>query len=227
MADIYDNILSIRRRMAQAAERAGRDPRGIQLVAVTKTVGVAQIREAIQAGVDTLGENRIQEAEAKIAEIGRSAKWHLIGHLQTNKVNPALAIFDLIHSLDSLRLAQALNQRTAGRKIACLLEVNLGGEEAKYGVAPHEVCDTLRQLDKLENLEIQGLMVIPPYPENPEASRPYFRRLAQLAEAGNNLGLENINLRHLSMGMSHDFEAAIEEGATMVRIGTAIFGARR
>jgi len=227
MTDIADNISSIRRRMAQAAERAGRDPRQVQLVAVTKTVGVAQIREAMQAGVDILGENRLQEAEAKFAEIGQQVKWHLIGHLQTNKVNPALAIFDMIHSLDSLHLAQALNRRTAGRRVACLLEVNLGGEETKYGVAPQEVCDTLRQLDKLENLEIQGLMVIPPYTEDPEASRPYFRQLARLAQEGNNLSLENINLRHLSMGMSHDFEVAIEEGATMVRIGTAIFGPRR
>ncbi len=227
MIAIVDNISSIRRRMAQAAERAGRDLRQIQLVAVTKTVGVEQIREAIQAGVDTLGENRIQEAEAKFAKIGRSVNWHLIGHLQTNKVTLALTMFDLIHSLDSLHLAQAINRRAAGRRVACLLEVNLGGEETKYGVAPHEVCNTLRQLDKLENLEIQGLMVIPPYSEDPEPSRPYFRQLAELAKAGNNLGLENINLRHLSMGMSHDFEVAIEEGATMIRIGTAIFGTRR
>ncbi len=214
--------------MVQAAVRAGRDPHEIKLVAVTKTVGLEQIREAIQAGVDTLGENRIQEAQTKFDEIGRLVSWHLIGHLQTNKVNQALAIFDLIHSIDSLHLAEAINRRAMalGGRMPALLEVNLGGEETKYGVAPHEVPQVLRRLSRLEYLEIQGLMAIPPYTPDPEVSRPYFRQLAELAKAGNNLGLQNINLRHLSMGMSHDFEAAIEEGATMVRIGTAIFGAR-
>jgi len=228
MVNITENISKIKQRMLQAAVRAGRDPDGIKLVAVTKTVSPAQIRQAIQAGVDTLGENRVQEAQAKFGEIGRQVSWHLIGHLQTNKVNQALDIFDLIHSLDSLHLAEAVNRRAEAleRKMPCLLEINLGGEESKYGVAPDEAPRILRQLAGLKHLEIQGLMAIPPYTTDPEVSRPYFHQMAELAQAGNDLSLENVKLRHLSMGMSHDFEAAIEEGATMVRIGTAIFGVR-
>jgi pyridoxal phosphate enzyme (YggS family) len=220
MLDIPGNLARVRERIARAAERTGRRADDVLLVAVSKTVEPERIRAAIAAGVTALGENRVQEAKGKIAVLGRPAAWHLIGHLQTNKVRDALELFDVIHSLDRLELARELERRAAarGRPVDVLLQVNVGGEATKGGVEPDAVGETLDTIGKLSHLRVRGLMTIPPAVERPEEARGWFRRLRELAERH--------GLRELSMGMSGDFEVAVEEGATMVRVGTAIFGAR-
>jgi PLP dependent protein len=220
MPDVAENLARVQERVVRAAERAGRRPGGVLLIGVSKTVDAARIRAAVAAGVTTLGENRVQEAKSKIAELGRLAAWHLIGHLQTNKVKDALDLFDLIHSLDRLELARELERRAAaqGRVVDALLQVNAAAEATKGGVAPDAVGETLDLIGKLGHVRVRGLMTIPPEVERSEESRPWFRRLRELAERH--------GLPELSMGMSGDFEVAIEEGATMVRVGTAIFGPR-
>ena len=220
MLDIPANLERVRERVARAAERAGRKPEDVLLIGVSKVVEVERIRAAIAAGVAALGENRVQEAKAKIAELGRPVPWHLIGHLQTNKVKDALPLFDLIHSLDRLELAQELERRAAaqGRPVDTLVQVNIAGESSKGGFTPDEVGPALEAIAKLSNVRVRGLMVIPPEVERAEESRPWFRRLREMADKH--------GLRERSMGMSGDFEVAIEEGATMVRVGTAIFGPR-
>jgi pyridoxal phosphate enzyme (YggS family) len=228
MISIQQRLEEVRSRIAGAALRAGRSPEAVELVAVSKTVDLFRIREGIAAGIRILGENRVQEAEEKISELGRSVSWHLVGHLQTNKAKLAVSLFDLIHSLDSVRLAEALERQAEmqGRTVSLLVEVNLGQEESKSGVAPEALTPLLRSCFSLSHLRILGLMVIPPFLEEVEEVRPYFRRLRELAAEISALQIENIEMKHLSMGMSHDFEIAIEEGATLVRIGTAIFGPR-
>ena len=220
MLDIATNLERVRERLARAAERAGRRPDEVLLVAVSKTVDVERIRAAVAAGVTALGENRVQEAKTKIAELGRPAAWHLIGHLQTNKVKDALPLFDVIHSLDRLELAREIERRAAarGQVVDALLQVNVAAEASKGGVGPDAVGETLDDIGKLAHVRVRGLMTIPPEVERAEDSRPWFRRLRELAERH--------GLRELSMGMSGDFEVAVEEGATMVRVGTAIFGPR-
>ena len=220
MPDVRDNLERVRERIARAAARAGRKPDDVLLIGVSKTVDVERIRAALAAGLRALGENRVQEAKAKVAELGRPAAWHLIGHLQTNKVKDALEIFDVIHSLDRLELAQELERRAAPRGLAveALLQVNVGSEATKGGFAPDGVGEALEAIGKLAHVKVTGLMAIPPEVERPENARPWFRQLRALAERH--------GLGRLSMGMSGDFEVAVEEGATMVRVGTAIFGAR-
>jgi len=220
MTDIRANLDRVRERVARAAERAGRRASDVLLIGVSKTVEVARIRQAIDAGVAALGENRVQEARDKVSEIGRPVPWHLIGHLQTNKVRDALELFDVIHSLDRLELAHELERRAAarGQVVETLLQVNVAAEASKGGVAPDAVGETLDVIGKLAHVHVSGLMTIPPEVERPEEARPWFRRLRELAERH--------GLRQLSMGMSGDFEVAVEEGATMVRVGTAIFGPR-
>ena len=220
MLDIPSNVARVRERIARAAERAGRRADEVLLIGVSKTVDVARIRAAVGAGVTALGENRVQEAKAKIAELGRPAAWHLIGHLQTNKVKDALAVFDVIHSLDRLELAREVERRAAarGQAVEALLQVNVAAEPSKGGVAPDAVGETLEAIGKLGHVRVRGLMTIPPEVERAEDARPWFRRLRELAERH--------GLGELSMGMSGDFEVAVEEGATMVRVGTAIFGPR-
>ncbi len=205
--------------------RAGREVSAIRLVAVSKTVPVETIREALAAGVAILGENRVQEAREKIAVLPGLAEWHLVGHLQTNKAKLAVQLFEVIHSVDSLRLAQVLDRQgqEAGKTVRCLVEVNLGGEESKSGTTEEAVRSLLEAGRVLPGLCIEGLMAIPPFLPDPEQSRPFFRRLRHLRDK---LEAEGFPLPELSMGMSHDFEVAIEEGATTVRIGTAIFGPR-
>ena len=209
----------VRERVARAAERAGRRPGDVLLIGVSKTVDVDRIREAIDAGVPALGENRVQEAKTKVSVLGRGVPWHLIGPLQTNKVKDALETFDVIHSLDRLPLAEALERRaaTAGRSVETFVEVNLAAEPAKSGVAPDGLSAMLDAVAALPHLHVRGLMAIPPA-GTPEDARPMFRMLRKLAETH--------GLAELSMGMSADYEIAIEEGATAVRVGTAIFGAR-
>lgn len=217
--NIRANLERVRERIARAAERAGRRPSDVLLIGVSKTVDVDRIRQAIAAGVPALGENRVQEAKAKVAALGRPVPWHLIGHLQTNKVKDALALFDVIHSLDRPALAEELDRRAAaaGRTVDAFVEINLGGESAKSGLAPDAFPAFLEAAGRCPRVRVRGLMAIPPAGA-PDDARQWFRALRKLAEAH--------GLSELSMGMSADFEIAIEEGATVVRVGTAIFGAR-
>lgn len=228
MSTIRENLKKVNECIANAALRANRNPEDIVLVAVSKTVDPARIKEGVEAGIKVLGENRIQEAEEKIALLGNVAEWHLVGHLQSNKAKDAVNLFTMIHSIDKLSLAQEVDKRakTNGRIIDILVEVNLSGEETKFGVSAANVIDLMRNISNLNNLRIRGLMTIPPFFENPEFSRPFFRQLKELSCKIKEENIQGVNMDCLSMGMSGDFEVAIEEGATMVRIGTAIFGAR-
>jgi pyridoxal phosphate enzyme (YggS family) len=218
---IEGNIQQVEKRIARACEKAGRSLDEVTLVVVTKTITPAQIEAAYQAGIRHFGENRIQEAVAKLpllTNLGSRPTWHMVGHLQTNKAKTALELFDIIHSVDSVKLAEVLSHR-AERTIPILLEVSIAGEESKFGFAQEELPLAIKQISQLPNLEVKGLMTIAPWVEDQEEVRPVFRQLRQLRDS---LGLE-----HLSMGMTDDFEVAIEEGATMVRIGRAIFGPRQ
>jgi PLP dependent protein len=226
MADtIHTRLQEVRDRIAAAVRRSGRAADAVTLVAVSKTVPVAVVDEAIAAGATLLGENRVQEAQQKIAALAGRASWHLLGHLQTNKAKLAVELFARIHSLDSLRLASELDRYAAlaGREIRCLLQVNLGAEAQKSGADASELRPILEGAARLGHLRVDGLMAIPPFLPDPEAVRPYFRRLRLLRDA---LAQDGFSLPELSMGMTHDFEVAIEEGATLVRIGTGIFGPR-
>jgi len=222
---IRDRLFHVQERIRAAATRAGREPSSVTLVAVSKTMPVEVIRQALEAGVSILGENRVQEAADKIAELPGRAVWHLVGHLQTNKAKQAVQLFELIHSVDSIKLAQTLDRhgREARKRVRCLVEVNLGGEESKSGTKEADTQALLAAARDLPNLQVEGLMAIPPFLPNPEGVRPYFRRLRALRDHLQDAGFR---LPELSMGMTHDFEVAIEEGATLVRIGTAIFGPR-
>jgi len=225
---IADNLKNIQDRIAAAAKRAGRDPSSIKLVVVTKTVDAERIREAVSAGAAILGENRVQEGKEKIEQLGKAASWHLIGRLQSNKAKYAVKLFELIHSVDSLALAQEIDRQAAkiGKVQDVLIEVSIAGEEQKAGVTIDETAALIRDAAKLANISIKGLMTIPPFLANPEEVRPYFRRLRELALIIAGKNLPNVSLQELSMGMSGDFETAVEEGATLVRVGTAIFGKR-
>ena len=223
---IADNVARVRERIARAAERSGRRGEEIRLVAVAKQIAAAQVKEAIAAGITEVGENYVQEAAAKQTEIGAGVRWHFIGHLQTNKANQAARVFDMIHTLDSLRLAEALARRAQqlGRTVEVLVQVNTSGEGSKFGVAPEEAEPLVAGIATMTGVQVQGLMTIGLWHPDPERARPEFRLLADLAKrVQDRTGVE---MRWLSMGMSHDFEAAIEEGANLVRVGTAIFGAR-
>lgn len=207
--------------MAATARRAGRDPATITLVAVTKMVVPERVDEAVAAGLTVFGESKVQEANAKIPVVSGRARWHMVGHLQSNKARYAVALFELIHSVDSVKLAAELSKwaERAGKTQAVLLEVNVAGEAVKFGLKPEDVPAALEQINQLPRIEVQGLMTVPPYTEDPEQAREHFQRLRELRDA--------TGLRELSMGMTHDFEVAIEEGATLVRVGTAIFGERQ
>ncbi len=225
--DVRANLAAVQERIADAARRAGRREDAVLLVAVSKTVDVDRVRAAIAAGVPALGENRVQEAREKIAVIGRPRPWHLIGHLQTNKVRDALDCFDLIHSVDRLPLAEALSSRAAqaGRRADVLVQVNIGEEPQKGGIRSEDLRSGVEAMAALPGLRLRGLMTIPPIPRDPEDSRPRYREMRKLLEAGRGWGL-GAEFAELSMGMSGDFEVGVEEGATIVRVGTAIFGPR-
>jgi PLP dependent protein len=220
MQDIRANLERVRERVARAAERAGRRAEDVLLVGVSKTVDVARIRAAIGAGLGALGENRVQEARDKVTEIGRAVQWHLVGHLQTNKVRDALELFDVIHAVDRIDLARELDRRARakGRTVDAFVQVNVGGELSKGGWPPEAVETAVQAVSALPGLKVRGLMTIPPAVERPEDARAWFRTMRKLAERH--------GLSELSMGMSADFDVAIEEGATMVRVGTAVFGPR-
>jgi pyridoxal phosphate enzyme (YggS family) len=215
-------------RITAAAERVGRDGRAVQIVAVSKTKPVIQILEAIDAGVTDIGENRVQEAVGKYDQIDRPAKWHLVGHLQRNKVRQALPIFDLVHSVDSLRLLAEIDQRSV--QLDCqtevLVQVNTSGEPSKYGLVPDAVFDFIENALDYAHVRIKGLMTIGAFLPDPEAVRPSFVLLRTLQEKIGEQRFEGVEMEYLSMGMTNDFEVAIEEGANLVRIGTAIFGER-
>ena len=220
---IPENLARITNRIAEAATRSGRGASEVKLVAVSKTHPSDTLREAISSGVHVFGENKVQEAEGKIEEIGRdAAEWHLIGHLQSNKARKAVQLFDFIHSVDSVDIAKRL-ERICGEegraKLSVLIQVDLAGEETKAGVSEPDLPELVEFLRGCVHLSLDGLMVLPPFYDDPEATRPFFRSLRELRD-------ELIPGGHLSMGMSHDFEVAIEEGATIVRVGTAIFGER-
>ena len=217
---IEQNIRELQQSIARACERAGRSPEEVTLVAVSKTADVSAIETAFNAGVRDFGESRVQEAKPKIEQLQKlkpGITWHMVGHLQTNKARTAADIFDIIHSVDSLKLAETLND-CSPKRLPILIQVNVSAEASKGGFTLSEVNEAVRQIGRLPNLEIQGLMTIAPWVDNAEEVRPIFRQMRQLRDS--------LGLKHLSMGMSDDFEVAIEEGATLVRIGRAIFGER-
>jgi hypothetical protein len=227
--DIKASLQHISAQIHQAVERAERHDGDVQIIAVTKTVDENRILEAIQAGLKIFGENRVQEASRKIPLVKSSEhfpiQWHLIGHLQKNKAKTAIALFDMIHSVDSPELLEEIQRQAQKieKRQNVLIQVALSAEETKFGLEPDQLIDVLTYSKKLSAVNVVGLMTIPPYSENPESNRPYFRRLKELACDCKDRGFF---LNELSMGMSNDFEVAVEEGATMVRIGTALFGAR-
>ncbi|MCL0068659.1 YggS family pyridoxal phosphate-dependent enzyme [Thermodesulfovibrionales bacterium] len=231
---LIKNISDTFKKMSYAAMRAGRSPEEVKLIAVTKTVKIEIIKEAIDGGLRVLGENRVQEARAKIEELSRLStdnyeltgiSWHLVGHLQKNKAKYAVQLFDLIHTIDSVELAEEIDRQAEkrGKIQRVLAQVKLSKEEAKHGVLPKDLMHLLEKIKALSNLKLEGLMTMPPFFEDTEEARPYFKRLL---EVRNELEKMGFILPELSMGMSNDFEVAIEEGATMVRIGTALFGER-
>jgi len=228
MSEISENLARVRERIATAARRSGREPERVRLVAVSKTVGPEWVRQAIVAGVKILGENYVQEAQKKIEVLGHDVTWHFIGHLQTNKAKLAARLFDLIHSVDRVNLAQELERQAKlqGKVLPVLLQVNISGETTKFGAREQEIFMLAEKLSEMEGIEVKGLMAMPPFFEDPEASRPYFVELRKLGERLGQQKIPRISVEELSMGMSNDFEVAIEEGATLVRVGTAIFGPR-
>jgi len=232
LMSVAQNISGIRERITRAARRAGRDPNEIALMAVSKTFLPERIREAYAAGQRLFGENRVQEFAGKAGALRDlpDAEWHMIGHLQTNKAPAAVELFGAVDSVDSSRLARKLDAAAGqvGKKLPLLIEINVGGEAAKSGVGPDsgELEEILRGGAELEHIEIRGLMTIPPFTDDPEGARPYFRRLRMLRDEIASRRLPRVGMDVLSMGMSHDFEVAIEEGSTCVRLGTAIFGER-
>jgi pyridoxal phosphate enzyme (YggS family) len=229
MADIKKRLEHVKERMARAAVDCGRDPESVKLVVVSKTVSSDHILEAIKAGVTDLGENYVQEANEKINALKQQdVAWHFIGHLQTNKAKHAVRLFDLIHSVDSLKLAKELNKRAHSiNKIqSILVQVNISGEDTKSGIDTSQAVDLIRRTAGLGNLCVRGLMTMPPFFNAPDMVRPYFRALNDLRQFVKREAIPGIHMSELSMGMSGDFETAIEEGATLVRVGTAVFGAR-
>lgn len=227
--NIEQNIISVREKVRNAAKKVNRNPENIHLVAVTKNVSSEIIQKAVDAGISILGENRVQEASSKINRVNGKVDWHMIGHLQTNKSKVAVELFSMIHSVDSVKLAKEIDKRASriGKTMNILVQVNIGREETKFGVKPECVADFIRKIAPLSNIKIKGLMAMAPYSENPEDARKYFRRMKKLFDDIKNSKIENISMEYLSMGMTGDFEVAIEEGSNMVRIGTGIFGERR
>jgi len=229
---IPQNIAVLQERIAEAARRAGRRPEEIALMAVSKTHPPDSIRETYAAGLRLFGENRVQEFAGKAAALAdlAGAEWHMIGHLQTNKAGKAAELFGAVDSVDSVKLAEKLDAaaRSVSKKLAVLIEINVGGESAKNGVAPgsRDLEDLLLAAPQFEALEFRGLMTVPPFTDDPEDARPHFRTLRELRDATVTRGLPAVGMHVLSMGMSHDFEVAIAEGSTCVRVGTAIFGER-
>jgi pyridoxal phosphate enzyme (YggS family) len=226
--NIATNIAGIQNQIADACRKCGRDPAAVRLIAVSKKKPAADIESAIAAGQALFGESYVQECVAKIDTVTTAAEWHFIGGLQSNKVKYLRGKVDMIHSVDRLSLAKEINRQwqKINSTVEILIQVNLGQEESKSGTTANELIKLVQQVSQLKHLRIKGLMTLPPWAADPEDVRPYFSQLRKLAAQVEELTLQNVMMQELSMGMSHDFEVAIEEGATMVRIGTAIFGAR-
>jgi len=225
---IRENVQFVRNKIAEACQRSGRDPEEIELVAITKTVDVEQINEAMEAGILVVGENRVQEAWRKFQEVGKGVHWHIVGHLQTNKVKRVLQFADMIHSVDSVYLAREIQTQAEklDRTIEILIQVNTSGEESKFGLEPEVTIGAIEEISAFSNLEIKGLMTIGAFLPNPEDVRPCFKLLLDLKDRVNEHKIAGVEIGTLSMGMTNDYEVAIEEGSTMVRVGTAIFGER-
>ena len=228
MVDVAANYRKILNRVNEAAAQCGRNPKDVKLLGAAKAQSVEAIRAAISAGVALIGENYVKETKEKKDQVTASVEWHMIGRLQRNKAKAAIELFDVIESLDNLALARALDKEAGkrGKIVRVFVEVNLGGEESKSGIAKNSVVSLLDEAAKLSCLRVEGLMTVPPFCENLEEVRPYFRELNKLRRKLSELRLPNVDLRELSMGMTHDYVVAIEEGATIVRIGTALFGPR-
>ena len=226
MEIVKNNLETINEKIKKAALKVNRNPEEIKLVAVTKTATIEQIKEAISTGVNIIGENKVQEAKEKYQILTTDIEWHLVGHLQTNKVKYAIEIFDLIHSVDSIKLAKEIDRRSLqfGMITNVLVEVNVSGEETKYGIKPEEVETFLKGISEFSRIRVRGLMTIAPIVEDKEEVRLYFRKLRELSKEIKKKNIKNIRMDYLSMGMTEDFEVAIEEGANMVRIGRGIFG---
>ena len=228
MGDIRENIKILEDNIAEAAEKAGRHREKITVVAVSKTVEPERIREAIRCGIKIIGENKVQEAERKFKQIPEEFEKHLVGHLQTNKAKKAVELFDMIQSVDSLKLAEEVSKRAQqkGKTMDVLVEVNTSGEPSKFGLEPDEVLDFMKQASSLEGIKIKGLMTVGLFSSDMEEVRPCFKRLKSLFDELKGRKIPGIEMRHLSMGMTQDYQVALEEGANMIRIGTAIFGRR-
>lgn len=226
--DVADNIRQVREIIAAAAGRSHRSPSAVRLMAVTKTVHDGRIVEAVQAGVDIIGENYVQEAKRKLETMGKSGEWHMIGRLQTNKAKYAVRLFDMIHSVDRLELAAEIDRRAreAGLVMKILIEVNVAGEATKSGVPIMHAVNLVRAVAPLPNLSVRGLMTMPPWFDDPEEARPFFRALRELRDRIETEEIPHVEMRELSMGMTGDYSVAIEEGATIVRVGRGIFGER-
>jgi PLP dependent protein len=229
MVDVAANYREIVDRITQAAVSTGRDPRDVKILGAAKAQDVKSIEAAIGAGVLLIGENYVQEARSKRESLSGHLEWHMIGHLQRNKAKAAVEIFDVIESLDNADLARELDKEAAktNSKVRALIDVNIGGEGSKSGIAKDKIAELLLTIGELTHLSIEGLMTVPPFRENCEEARPYFRELRQVRDELSSLELPNVHLKELSMGMTHDYQIAVEEGATIVRIGTALFGPRR
>lgn len=223
-----ENINSVKQRIEAVCRKIGRDAQDVILIAVSKTIPAEIIQKAVDYGITHIGENRVQEAEQKYRQLGKIATWHLVGHLQTNKVKKALQIFDVIHSIDSYYLAQTISQQaqSLGRKVEGLVEVNTSGEETKFGVQPEAALALISNISRLPAIRINGLMTIGAMLPDPEDVRPCFKLLRELSDHIQGANFENVEMKYLSMGMTNDFEVAIEEGANMIRVGRAIFGER-
>ena len=227
-SSIEQNIIDVKKRINEAALKSGRNPDEILLLAVSKTIDVPKIKEAVNCGLNSLGENRVQEIMEKYEPMGEGINWHLIGHLQTNKVKYIIDKVCLIHSVESLKLAEEINKRAEKASVVMdiLVEVNVADGESKFGIKPKDCENFIRQLSLLKNINVKGLMTVAPFTENPEENRIYFKEMKKLLIDINNKKINNINMTELSMGMTGDYCVAIEEGATIVRVGTGIFGER-
>jgi PLP dependent protein len=229
MVDVAGNYHKILDRISEIAGKCGRRAQEVKVLGAAKSQSVESVRAAIAAGVSLIGENYVQEAQQKKAQIPQGVEWHMIGHLQRNKAKAAVEIFDLIESLDSVALARELEKqgKRIGKKIRALVEVNLAGEESKSGIAKNDLASLLEAVAKLDHVTVEGLMTVPPFREEPEEIRRYFRELRELKDKFNAQRIPHVDLQELSIGMTQDYPVAIEEGATIVRIGTALFGPRK
>lgn len=226
--EISDNIAYVKRKIREACERSHRNPQDVTLIAVSKTKPLEDIKFAVSAGMTYFGENKVQELSTKIDELPETLHWNMIGHLQKNKVKYIIGRVDLIHSVDSVELAKKIQDEAVKKQVHAdiLIEVNVSGEQSKFGVSPEQLESVIREIALFNNVHIKGLMTIAPFTENPEENRKYFKKLRNLAVDIKSKSIDNVNMSVLSMGMTGDYEVAIEEGATMVRVGTGIFGER-